>query len=120
MPGVDDLERMPSLRGRIVAIAGVPVETAPVAAGRRLGGARRPGADLRRRAARRTPRSPPARWWPADYAGPPLLSLDAGLAAGFGVGVGDTLTLNVLGRDIVVEIASLRGSTGGRCPSTSP
>ena len=27
-------------------------------------------------------------WWPADYAGPPLISFDAGLARGFGVGVG--------------------------------
>ncbi|MEJ2699974.1 MAG: hypothetical protein P8Z70_09995, partial [Desulfuromonadales bacterium] len=46
--------------------------------------------------------------WPADYHGPPLLSLTADLAKGFGVGVGDTLTVNVLGREITARIASLR------------
>jgi putative ABC transport system permease protein len=47
-------------------------------------------------------------WWPADYRGPPLLSLTADLARGFGLAVGDTLTINVLGREVVAEIASLR------------
>ena len=47
-------------------------------------------------------------WWPADYSGPPLISLDDGLAKGFGVGVGDTLTINILGRRITATIASLR------------
>lgn len=47
-------------------------------------------------------------WWSADYDGPPLLSLDAGLATGWHVGVGDHLTLNVLGRDIDFRIANLR------------
>src|SRR5581483_3570090 len=47
-------------------------------------------------------------WWPADYRGPPLVSFDAGLAAGMGLKVGDTLTVNILGRDITAHIASLR------------
>jgi len=47
-------------------------------------------------------------WWPEDYRGPPLLSFDAGVAAGWGVGVGDTITANVLGRDIEMRIANLR------------
>jgi len=47
-------------------------------------------------------------WWPRDYAGPPLISFDSKLAQGFGVGVGGTLTINVLGREITAEIASLR------------
>ncbi len=47
-------------------------------------------------------------WWPADYDGPPLVSFDAGLAKGWGVGVGDTIRVNVLGRDIDLRIASLR------------
>jgi putative ABC transport system permease protein len=34
--------------------------------------------------------------------------LDAGIAHGFGVGVGDTLTLNILGREITATIGSLR------------
>ncbi len=48
------------------------------------------------------------RWWPSGYRGEPLVSLTADVAAGFGVGVGDTLTVNILGRDMTAEIASLR------------
>ncbi len=52
-------------------------------------------------------------WWPSDYAGPPLISFDAKLANGFGVGVGDTLAINILGREITAEIASLRDINWG-------
>jgi len=48
------------------------------------------------------------KWWPADYSGPPVISLDAGIARGFGVGVGDTLSFNILGREITATIANLR------------
>jgi putative ABC transport system permease protein len=48
------------------------------------------------------------RWWPADYTGPPLISLDANIARGFGLGLGDTLSLNILGREVEAEIANLR------------
>jgi putative ABC transport system permease protein len=47
-------------------------------------------------------------WWPPDYAGPPLVSVAANAAEGIGVGVGDTLTVDVLGRPITARIASLR------------
>src|SRR3546814_20826848 len=47
-------------------------------------------------------------WWAPDYAGPPLISFDAGIAEGFGVGIGDTITLDVLGRPITATIANLR------------
>jgi len=48
------------------------------------------------------------RWWPRNYAGPPLVSLDREAAAIMKVGVGDTLTVSVLGREIEARIASLR------------
>jgi putative ABC transport system permease protein len=47
-------------------------------------------------------------WWPPDYRGPPLLSFDAELAAGWGVHVGDTMTVNVLGREVTMTVGSLR------------
>lgn len=47
-------------------------------------------------------------WWPADYAGPPLVSLDREAARVMGVGVGDTMTVSILGREIEARIASLR------------
>jgi len=48
------------------------------------------------------------RWWPRDYRGPPLVSLDAKAAKTLGIGVGDTLTVSILGREIEARIASLR------------
>lgn len=47
-------------------------------------------------------------WWPADYDGPPLVSLDREAASTMGVEIGDTLVVSVLGREIETEIASLR------------
>lgn len=47
-------------------------------------------------------------WWPVDYAGPPLVSLDAEQAEALDLDVGDTLTVSILGREIEARIASLR------------
>ena len=47
-------------------------------------------------------------WWPADYRGPPLVSLDREAAEILELGVGDTITVSVLGREIEARIASLR------------
>ena len=48
------------------------------------------------------------KWWDRNYKGPPLVSLEAEVAAGLGLHVGDSLTVNVLGRNIRAEIANLR------------
>jgi putative ABC transport system permease protein len=48
------------------------------------------------------------KWWPADYRGPPLISLDEKAANILNIGVGDMLTVSVLGREIEARIASLR------------
>ncbi len=47
-------------------------------------------------------------WWPVDYDGPPLISFSAEEAEEMGIGPGDTITVNILGRDITGTIASLR------------
>lgn len=55
-------------------------------------------------------------WWPADYAGPPLVSFGAEQGRELGLRIGDRITVNVLGRDITAEIANFREvdfSTGG-------
>ncbi|TVV70689.1 ABC transporter permease, partial [Sphingomonas solaris] len=48
------------------------------------------------------------RWWPADYAGPPLVSLDVKAADALGLKLGDTMTVSVLGVEVTATIASLR------------
>ncbi|MEO1452522.1 MAG: FtsX-like permease family protein [Pseudomonadota bacterium] len=47
-------------------------------------------------------------WWDADYTGPPLVSFAAEEAEEMGLNLGDTLTINVLGRDIDAEVTSFR------------
>ncbi|HMN72202.1 MAG TPA: FtsX-like permease family protein [Rhodoblastus sp.] len=48
------------------------------------------------------------KWWPADYKGPPLVSLDGDIARGLGLSVGDEIAVNVMGREIAAKIANLR------------
>lgn len=47
-------------------------------------------------------------WWAEDYAGPPLIAFAAEEAEEIGIGLGDVITVNVLGRDITATIAALR------------
>ena len=97
----------PMLRGRIVALNGVPAEKVKAAPDARwvLSGDR--GLTY-------TDSVPPAstieegEWWPKGYAGPPLVSFDGELAKGLGLKLGDTITVNILGRNIEAKIASLR------------
>jgi len=107
LPGTADLRIVPSLRARIVALNGVPADRAHIAPGAQW--ALRGDRGLTYAAAvPKGSRVTTGTWWPATYDGPPLLSLDEGLAKGWGLRVGDTLRANVLGRDIEFRIANLR------------
>lgn len=95
------------LRGRIVKMKDVPVEriaTPPDHAwvlkgdrGVTWSKAPTPGAHLVE-----------GQWWAADYRGDPLVSLDADTAKAFGLKIGDSITVNLLGREITGTIANLR------------
>lgn len=47
-------------------------------------------------------------WWPSDYSGEPLVSFSAEEAGELGLKLGDTVTVNVLGRNITARIANFR------------
>ena len=47
-------------------------------------------------------------WWPADYAGTPLVSLESDIADGLGLKIGDTISVNVFGRTVTATIANTR------------
>ncbi len=47
-------------------------------------------------------------WWPEDYSGPPLISFAEEEGREMGLKIGDTMTVNILGRDITATIASFR------------
>ena len=105
--GTGAYRRVASLRGRIVKIAGQPVDQVTIASGSQWA-VRGDRALTFAVAPSEGTRIVSGDWWPADYSGPPRISLDAQIARDFGVGVGDTLTLNILGREIEAEIGSLR------------
>lgn len=47
-------------------------------------------------------------WWNRDYTGEPLVSFSANEAKDLGLKLGDTVTVNVLGRNITAKIANFR------------
>jgi len=47
-------------------------------------------------------------WWPEDYSGPPLVSVEEEAALETGLVIGDTMTFVIAGREIKATIASLR------------
>jgi len=102
-----DVQTVPMLRGRFVAVNGVPAsETTP---GEGAAWALRGDRGVTYSATLPPNSSIEAgEWWPAGYEGEPLVSLEAEIADGLGVSVGDTVTVNVLGRNITARIASLR------------
>lgn len=107
LPGVSDVNQVPSLRGRIAALNGVPVEKAFVGPDARWATSSERGLTY----AATLPRGSQitaGKWWPADYRGPPLVSFAADLARGMKLKVGDTITFNILGRDVTATIANLR------------
>jgi len=100
-------ERVPMLRGRIVSLRGVAVEDV------------RPSPDVAwvlhsDRGISDSARVPAGSrvvagsWWASDYSGPPLVSLEARIAAGLGLQLGDPIVVNVLGRNITATVANLR------------
>ncbi|HTT80532.1 MAG TPA: FtsX-like permease family protein, partial [Stellaceae bacterium] len=98
---------VPMLRGRIVKLNGVPVEQARIAPDARWAVRGERGLTYAATLPQGS-RLVAGAWWPASYRGAPLVSFDAGLARGMGLAVGDTLTVNLLGRDITARIANLR------------
>jgi putative ABC transport system permease protein len=106
-PGASDFQEVPSLRARVVAVNGVPAEQVNATPETRFALSGDRGLTYAARPPEGT-RIVAGAWWPPDYSGPPLVSFDAGLAKGWGVHVGDTIRVNVLGRDIDLKVANLR------------
>ncbi len=106
-PGVVRMEYVPSVRGRIVRINGVPADQANVSPDARWALRSERGityADAMPAKVKLTA----GKWWPANYKGEPEICLAQSLADGFGIGVGDSITINLLGRDITARIACMR------------
>ena len=101
------IEKTPMLRGRVIALNDIlasqtdkDVESAWVLRGdRALTWQAEPpiGATITR-----------GEWWPADYSGAPLMSITEDMARDYNLAIGDSVTLNILGREITAKIANAR------------
>lgn len=110
VPQTRDLHVTPNIRGRIVAVNGKLAEQALVDPSESwlLSNDRGltymqdmpPGAQISAGA-----------WWETPYTGPPLLSVVDDVRRAFNIGIGDTITVNVLGRDVTATIANVREVT---------
>jgi putative ABC transport system permease protein len=107
IPGAGALDKVPSLRGRIIKLGGKPTSEVAVPPEARWAVDGDRGVTYSAVPPEGS-RIVAGEWWPADYHGPQLISFDEGLAHAFGLKLGDTITVNVLGRDIEATIASLR------------
>jgi len=101
------IERVPMLRGRIVEAAGTKAENLKPT----------PDAEWVLQSDRGLTYAnnvPPGSkvvegtWWGTNYDGPPLVSFEKKLAEGLGLKLGDTVTVNALGRNVTATIANMR------------
>ncbi|RTL74330.1 MAG: FtsX-like permease family protein [Bradyrhizobiaceae bacterium] len=101
------VEVVPMLRGRITAVKGIPAEQL------------KPSSDAEwvlqsDRGISYADKVPEGskivagNWWAPDYDGKPLVSLEQKIADGLGIGIGDEITVNVLGRNITATVGNLR------------
>ncbi|MEM8813021.1 MAG: FtsX-like permease family protein [Pseudomonadota bacterium] len=102
-----DLVRVPMLRGRMVTINDVAVEdiNAPADVAWALRGDR----GLTYSAS--LPESSDllsGSWWEPDHSDGNLVSFESDIAEGLGIGVGDSVKVNVLGREITATVANTR------------
>jgi putative ABC transport system permease protein len=101
------IERVPMLRGRIVEARGVKAEELKPA----------PDAEwvLQSDRGLTYANDVPAgskvvegQWWGPNYGGPPLVSFEKKLADGLGLKLGDSVTVNALGRNVTATIGNMR------------
>jgi putative ABC transport system permease protein len=101
------LERVPMLRGRIVAVNGVPAETLKPASDAAWALQSDRGVTYSDDVPAGS-RVVEGQWWTPDYRGPPLVSFEKRIADGLGLKLGEQVIVNVLGRNLTATVANLR------------
>jgi putative ABC transport system permease protein len=110
--GVRALNRVPMLRGRVMSVGGVDakdISPAPDVAwmlqgdrGITYAAGLPAGSELVQ-----------GEWWDANTSSESLISITEEMAQGFGIGLGDEITVNVLGRNITANVANTRNVDWG-------
>lgn len=107
MPGVHKVITANMIRARISHVKGVPAAEAPVAPNSRWAVRGERGVS----SAATLPegaRLTAGTWWAPDYAGENLVSIDAEVGRDLYLKLGDSITMDVLGREVTAKVASFR------------
>lgn len=112
---IDDptsFRRIPLVIGRVTSLKGEPIDEEKIARSERwvvngeIGmpyiGRQPPEIELAE-----------GTWWPENYSGPLLVSVERDAARGLGLSLGDTIGFQVFGRDVEGRVASLRNVDWG-------
>ncbi|BDW87494.1 ABC transporter permease [Thalassospira tepidiphila] len=108
--GVQSITQMPFLHGRVTHLNGTPLTQAQVPrryhwflrGDRGMSWTDRPTANMSESTLT------DGQWWPPESVNEDLASIDAGVAQAIGAAVGDSLTVNIMGKPHKVRIANLR------------
>ena len=103
----DNIMIYPMIRGMITQINGKPVDMSQIASDVRWAVRGDRGVSY----APTLPKNATiveGQWWPHDYNGPPLISVDERFMEGMGLKIGSTLTLRILGEEITATVANAR------------
>ncbi|MDZ7823872.1 MAG: ABC transporter permease [Ahrensia sp.] len=101
------LVRVPMLRGRVVGLNGQDISTIDIPPEARWITRGDRGITYAKNLPENSTLSQ-GQWWAADYTGEPLVSFAAEEGGELGLKIGDTVTVNVLGRNITAKIANFR------------
>jgi putative ABC transport system permease protein len=101
---VTEVESAPMLRGVVTRINGRPAREVRAT----TGSCAATGASPMPPTPGEKTRITGGTFWPADYTGEPQISFAAEEAEEMGLKLGDTMTVNILGRDITGTITSFR------------
>ncbi len=108
----DRWRRAPFATGRITAVKGTPLDIKRIRSDQRWAFDQ----DITLAAIGPAPSDAnvvSGRWWPADYAGPPLIMLDERIAKAADLKAGDAVTVSLLGRDLDTRISGVRHTEFG-------
>jgi putative ABC transport system permease protein len=99
---------LPLIRGRMIAINGVPVEELTLSPGQARRFVNREANMTWTAALPESNRIEAGEWWSEEYDGSLQLSIEANMARQMNISIGDTISIRVGGEDITAPVTSLR------------
>ena len=107
MPGVHKVLTASMIRARISKIKGVPADAAPIDPNSRWAVRGERGVSTAATLPEGAHLTEGA-WWPADHSGENLVSIDDRVGKDLYLKLGDSISVDVLGREITAKVASFR------------